>query len=446
MSFVLSACATIRPAHCVGTPSPKACNEVFQSKFNQFENDQLLSENPPDFPGFIISIDKSKYADFDRISTGGSTSTNFTISNSNSRHFDFTSAQDFESQSFKKMVNNVFSRQRKNMFVTGIRTFQLEEVDYRYSISDNCGSRDLGDRQTFIDCSVSGLDEFQTILTKLFKTSEQPYSHVIVHSTGWHNRQKNSIEHYNELFSSLDRVSDRTFNPLYIGLTWPADWAVKYVSYLNKANDADEVGLIWANYLINRSIPEAINNTNQLAQPKYVVLGHSFGARLVGTAVNSRKFLTSPSSLSPDTLVLIQPAFSSSRFMTNEKFKNFKHFNYYEEIDKNIDDIVVTSSLADNGNRIAFWSGRGTGHVGTGQSFNKLCGDEYEYSRNRFICRKQTDDDFGNWRKLLDQDSRILYLRLDGQKNNNQIDTDIIDNHNGVRKERFAKVLWDLIK
>ncbi|EOV8180916.1 hypothetical protein ACOIQQ_005466, partial [Raoultella planticola] len=43
---------------------------------------------------------------------------------------------------------------------------------------------------------------------------------------------------------------NRDFRPLVIGITWPSYWStglVNVVSYPNKANDADELGLIWLN-------------------------------------------------------------------------------------------------------------------------------------------------------------------------------------------------------
>ena len=85
--------------------------------------------------------------------------------------------------------------------------------------------------------------------------SGRPFTHIIVGAMGWNTAQEKSIRNINSIFGNILLASSantsRDFKPLYIAMTWPSESNVPGVSLANKANDADEIGFVWANALIN---------------------------------------------------------------------------------------------------------------------------------------------------------------------------------------------------
>lgn len=447
--------------------SQKACRSLVLSDFNRFTDPMFLSDesDKPAFNGFVVSLDKSKHANYGseqkipHTADQKPSATDYAVIGKNGSQINFSKANALTNMRMKARIRKTFAGQRKAMFVTGIKPFNLSS-SFDYNVTTACDDKNLAVEQTYIDCSFEALDRFETALTAELDYSAsnaRPYSHIILHSTGWHNRQDNSIEHYNALFSSLERSAVEDFNPLYVGLTWPADWDLPIVSYLNKANDADEVGFIWANYLLNKTLPSAIENSRSPIKPKFVAMGHSFGARVMATAVHSKPYIVSGHSEKKlDTLVLIQPAMSAVRLHNDPDgySKNMAHFNYYQGIENYVEDIVMTASARDTTNGWAFWSGRGTGHAGTVNSYLASC-DTFEQRsdswKDRFICRQQKARETNDWSGVLPAPQQVLYLRLDTRPHSNsqepyKEDDDAIKSHSSFKDEKFTDILYPLIR
>ena len=141
-----------------------------------------------------------------------------------------------------------------------------------------------------------------------------PYTHIIVMSTGWNNFQMESFKSYNTWSSWIDE--DPNIRALYITFSWPSLWGdgngVSLASIRRKRNDADEVGLLPANVLIN----QVLSNRKKYGNQKIVLLGHSFGARILSRALYSADLLEPENrgNAKVDTLIGLQPAFSMNRF------------------------------------------------------------------------------------------------------------------------------------
>lgn len=149
------------------------------------------------------------------------------------------------------------------------------------------------------------------------RSGGSPVSHVIVASMGWNTTELEAIRNYNSIFGNLlaqDAASARSAlaAPIVVGLSWPSRWDVPGVSYPNKADDADEVGFLWVNYLINHVLMPLKREFGF----RTVVVGHSFGARLTTRGVFSGPVL---GVLAPqekvDLVVGLQGAFSANRFI-----------------------------------------------------------------------------------------------------------------------------------
>lgn len=163
-------------------------------------------------------------------------------------------------------------------------------------------------------------------LTKA-KAQGAPYTHLFVYVMGWNTGQSESIENFNNLFGYLldASIEEQKFKPLFIGVSWPSAWSfgtsvwdniVRGASFFNKKNDADEVGATWLNYLVNQVITGIKQKNPSL---RVVLVGHSFGGRVVSRALYSCNLLPHPEFCrnTIDLVVGLQPAFGRSRFGKN---------------------------------------------------------------------------------------------------------------------------------
>lgn len=183
--------------------------------------------------------------------------------------------------------------------------------------------KDISPETAFSD-GWDALEELGTHLTVL--AEEINPTHILFYSTGWNTDQQQSIQNYNSLVGNLmeaaaaDTHSDKpAFRPLVVALSWPSFWdglaaAAVPFSYVNKARDADEVGLLWGNLLLNH----VIKKFNKGRDLPVIVIGHSFGARLTTTATFAYPLLPEANgeyeaSPTPDLVIGLEGALSINR-------------------------------------------------------------------------------------------------------------------------------------
>ncbi len=210
--------------------------------------------------------------------------------------------------------------------------------------------------------------------------AEPAYTHVLVMSMGWNNDQHESIRRFNVIVENLKgsaRGAGARFRPLVIGLTWPSVWsgnagtaparlAGHLFSYSNKANDADEAGYTIANWLLHRTVAGAVAEVEQ--KPRVVVIGHSFGARLLSRAVYSREHLHPdyPPGRAVDLFFGLQGAFSVTRFAPGGT-----EGGPYADVPDTPTRVVLVSSTHDEANPWAFWSPHAGGVFGLRAARNR---------------------------------------------------------------------------
>jgi hypothetical protein len=136
------------------------------------------------------------------------------------------------------------------------------------------------------DSSKISLDRVELLLKSRLQTGK--YTHIVLMSTGWNNEQEKSIFHYNNWLTSIKAAvdSNEQFRPLYVALTWPSFRASRFqknytgVDYFQSQNNSDEIGMTHMNYLIW----QVLEPLAEFYKKPLIVLGHSFGARMLSRA------------------------------------------------------------------------------------------------------------------------------------------------------------------
>ncbi len=444
----LSACVTTGKDRT----DSEACFEIAGSKFSAAKSYSVFEKSQ--FKGFIVAVDKSKYAKFVFPSNDEGTQGKLVVADET--YFDFSSTSDLSSKRLQQRIDKTLHHQDENLFITGISAHGIPS-NLKIQIKDGCGNSRLTDSATYIQCSAQALDSLQNEISEILRSQiDEPYTHILLYSTGWNNTPSASQEHYTELQMTLEDEAGKNFRPLFIGITWPSKWKVPFFSLFNKKHDADELGLIWLNYLMNKTVPNAIKEANLSQPPKFVALGHSLGARAMATAAISQPYVNGASALTHphlDSLILLQPAFSGSRFYIDPDKKSLGHFKYYEGIENYAPATIVTSSKFDKALPRAFWADNFAGHIGGRKAHTRTCkkvkkerghvsSSSNSYWDSRYICQQQDDGTQSQWGELSRQDNRILLLRLDANKKK----IAIVKNHSDVKNAKIAKVIWELIK
>jgi hypothetical protein len=208
--------------------------------------------------------------------------------------------------------------------------------------------------------SFAALDALGDDLSARLREARQagrPYTHLLVLAMGWNTDQRETVEGYNQLLDGLrSEAKDPGYRPLAIGVTWPSGWKNLILvpfSYGTKAKDADEAGAVWLNYLANRTLPRAL--ARESPAPHLVLIGHSFGARLLTRAVFSHALLAPQDRMKlerpPALVVALQGAFSANRFLAERtKGREGAPYSTYREVGAHF---ALTWSRRDKANPVA---------------------------------------------------------------------------------------------
>ncbi len=237
-------------------------------------------------------------------------------------------------------------------------------VSHVYKFSNGVGTAAFNQHAEIIAGTRTNLDysdginallsKLQTGLASELDTGN--YSHIFFMSMGWHNDQRVSICRYRMIIEQTAKHLGEDFNPLVIGMTWPSSWfsdasigiIEKFghkISVFNKANDSDEVGILYGNKILNRIIPAA--NTKNLP---VIAIGHSFGTRVIGRSVFSLPLLKDAVDKDgPELAILLQPAHSLNRFVRGEGVEGYPYVGFSDIQTK----IIATTSRKDKANSAA---------------------------------------------------------------------------------------------
>lgn len=273
------------------------------------------------------------------------------------------------------------------------------------------------------------------------------YTHILVMSMGWNNDQVESLWRYKKILKNLSSVADEKkeiFKPLVIAFTWPSAWATisdswlkrkigHIFSYPNKANDADEIGYTWANWIVNYKLPIAIEDANlpDWERPKIVLLGHSFGVRLLSRALFSSDHLNSKykSNSSVDLFLGLQGAVSGRRFVEKSGREGYPYSDFKSLPTK----IVLTTSVNDKANPFAHYF-TGASNVGAKQGWRLANANPKVFKTETWI--KGASIDIPTDKVLMVDASSIVSK-----------DEDLgLSAHNDVLDKEMGELLWNFIR
>lgn len=227
------------------------------------------------------------------------------------------------------------------------------------------------------------------------------FTHILVMVMGWNTPQSNAVQNFNSIMGHLldeyeDTYQERctktdleeicSFHPLVVGVTWSSDWqlssmspipptVVRTASFLNKANDAEEVGVTWlADLLRNGILPARSELADDASGPKVVLIGHSFGARATLAALVQETF-HEPAIKSSfneqfqpgDTFLALQGAFEVKELFKERDLNK----GLSAAFDRDGLRAVLTATQFDKAVKFAFWAD----FAGSLDGFDAVCGD-----------------------------------------------------------------------
>lgn len=294
--------------------------------------------------------------------------------------------------------------------------------------------------------------------------NNKPYSHLYFIAMGWNNDQTEVLFRANSLLANVAKVAkendpDQVYNPLAIVLSWPSVWfgdsdfSLKKIvghlsSYANKANDADEVGYLIGNYILNNIVLGAKKSESLEGRKlKVIAMGHSMGARVITRAAFSRPLLkeTVASSIKPDAIIGLQGAFSIRRFVQGVDLNWFHDFltdgeGYpYTDYEKISDRIVMTWSASDSANPVAHYIS-GAHHIGG------IKGYEESKKSNSAAPFDHIDWPYNSGFKMNRQEKDSCDQSFENKKVHMVNMTPTVHEHNDVVDNDMARLIWCIAK
>lgn len=381
---------------------------------------------PLAFPGYIIGIEKAFRSKI------GAPSKQDIHHNNGLEKFGFNESNVWKS--IPKRKRRVLD-DKKPMFVSSIYKFEHQNTSIHkieaLPLYDAYDTKFLVKATDAYDQSFKELDTFKTELAT--NIADNKITHVFLFSMGWNSDQQEAIRNFNSLFLKiLDNAenSGKEFRPLFIGLTWPSKWSDGFsnvFSFFNKTNDADEIGMTWGNYLLNK----VILNKNNTATHKTIVVGHSFGAKLTSRAVMSAGMLAEDSK-PVDLLINLQSAYSLNRFSATKGVEPYKDYVNWKQYANNV---ALIASKHDNAVKMGFYAP----FAGGIKAYNAVKNDTKDDYIGIDLLKYNLDTitSFKADKQLLLIDASAI-IKQDAYKKGGGA-------HSDIYNDEVSKLLWDLI-
>ena len=323
-------------------------------------------------PFYLVSIEKVNHKQAGEIKFGNCSGKNYCL-NTDSNYF--STGTDDKEVEYKKQVKKDIEKRLtpskwalsggKSMIISHVTNYfensSTQNWDYcfLYNIY-NTGKLCSQNTSQYTDINQSYYDHSWDVIDSLKieiedRINEIQPTHIILYSTGWNTPQWESIKNYRDLANSLIKASKEdaspNFKPLFIGISWPSYVSTNFlggnVDLTVKAGDADEIGLIYGNLILNK-IMLPMQKKHGV---RTVLIGHSLGGRIVSTTVNASPLLQSANNNvfeKADIVIGLQAAYSVNRIVdkVGEKASIYRDFPLFSK------HIFMTSSQYDTANKI----------------------------------------------------------------------------------------------
>lgn len=200
------------------------------------------------------------------------------------------------------------------------------------------------------DKALNAIEGLEADLRRV--VSARSPTHVLVLSTGWNTQQDESLFNYRDWLDGIAKAAAADqieFRPLVVSFSWESGWDrfIRSFGAMTKGNDADEIGMTWANRIVN-DVVRPIADAHGLP---VVLVGHSYGTRVLGTSLVSAPLVEGRSVETlqklvdlPVTFVALQPAFPLRRFHSSGKEPYFTGMHQRNVL------MAMTSSRSDTAN------------------------------------------------------------------------------------------------
>jgi hypothetical protein len=291
---------------------------------------------------------------------------------------------------------------------------------------------------TFVN-SWDAMDILKERLSRDVATNR--YTHLVVAVMGLDTAQEESVRNFKSIVSSIRKASDGSFEPLFVGVTWPSFYANRWFdplwemfAYPPIADRADILGLSWLGVLLNDVIMPLSDSI------EVSIVAHSFGARAasmglcVGPAIlrDSKQGIERQHPGKVENFIGLAAAFSLRRFV--EKDYVFYENIYYENYCPMVNRFVFTASSNDAAFGPAFWNDA----VGDYEQMVQYCGQEQPVS---VACITAMSN--GNIESY-DRDKKITYIdtsplmlyTMPGTKGGS---------HSDIYRFEVGKLLWTVL-
>jgi hypothetical protein len=400
------------------------------------------------YPGFLVGIEKGYRENIDPNNT-----------------YDIVDQlkKDTTSEKNYKRVKGILG-DRKLTFVSHMVQYHLKSgingnpyngIPYiEESILYNAYEKDFNSSNAYAN-SNTALDKLEEQITEI-KDSEQ-YTHIFLYCMGWNTDQQESLRNYNSLLGLIieNYNGKKPFKPLFVGISWPSLWKWKFFkytgiisSYFTKADDADEVGLIWG----NRILREILIPLKKERNIPLILIGHSLGARVLTRALFSSPLVPTKSTddikrSDVDIVIGLEGAFSVRRFIYDKGIEGYPYERFQEYARK----FVFTWSKYDSANSTPIIYG--TRYIGgkPGYKYTKKFGNSFDHFTIKTDGTDNNDNrnfagvlDVIKWKQSFGISSKIsivdaselIYYRSYFKGGNA---------HNDIYTPGIAKFIWDCI-
>lgn len=297
------------------------------------------------FDAYIVGIEKDNASRIGSIAECGSASTAAECVNIDAPYFK-------ERPDLRDALRGKYAGQHRPTFVSHIARFdERGNVCFLYNIYVD---KNLCAETAPVPASQALVSQSWKALSSLGKDIEafiraRDPSHIVVYTMGWNTGQPEALRNIRDLASRLRDAAggDAAFRPLIIGLTWPSTGTpvLPMSDFGIKAKDADEVGALWENILLNRELRRAKSQ----GKFRLVVVGHSFGARAATRAVFSAPLVSASTSPVVDLLVSLQGAYSFQRYLGGDsESSEGREGAPYRDFADQAGQVVLTASSHDS--------------------------------------------------------------------------------------------------